>query len=123
MAERFLTKKEMEIMTILWECDIPVTASQIADLGEELSIYTVQQVLQRLLKTNFIEVAGISYSGKALARFYKASVTDLDYIRSILGNKKLLEFATALVNASENDEELAELERVIKERRKALRPE
>lgn len=121
MTERFLTKKEMEIMTILWGCDIPVTASQIADLGEELSIYTVQQVLQRLLKANFIEVAGISYSGKALARFYKASVTDIDYIRSILGNEKLLEFAATLVKEDENDEELAELERIIKQRRKELR--
>lgn len=108
-------------MTILWGCDIPVTASQIADLGEELSIYTVQQVLQRLLKANFIEVAGISYSGKALARFYKASVTDIDYIRSILGNEKLLEFAATLVKEDENDEELAELERIIKQRRKELR--
>ena len=121
MTERFLTKKEMEIMTILWGCDISVTASQIADLGEELSIYTVQQVLQRLLKANFIEVAGISYSGKALARFYKASVTDIDYIRSILGNEKLLEFAATLVKEDENDEELAELERIIKQRRKELR--
>lgn len=61
-----LTKKEILIMSILWDSESPLSASEIKELSnEDLSIYTVQQVLQRLLK-DFIKVAQIIQKTKHL---------------------------------------------------------
>ena len=63
MTLKLLTKKENEVMSILWQSDKPLTAHMITEIEQSLSIYTVQQVLQRLLKMNYVEIAEINYSG------------------------------------------------------------
>ena len=46
-----LTKRENLVMSILWNNNNSLSAAEIKELcEEEISIYTVQQVLQRLLK-------------------------------------------------------------------------
>ena len=48
-----LTKKEEQIMEILWESEKALSARDIQNQSNDLSIFTVQQVLQRLLKYKF----------------------------------------------------------------------
>ena len=56
-----LTKRENLVMSILWNNNNSLSAAEIKELcEEEISIYTVQQVLQRLLKKGYIKA--VSYT-------------------------------------------------------------
>ncbi len=58
-----LTKRDMDVMNILWDSDEPKTAALIVKAKPELTMNTVQAVLRKLLKNNLIEVADIFYNG------------------------------------------------------------
>ncbi len=52
-----LTKREDQVMRVLWNSDKPLSASAIKEqMKEDVSIYTIQQVLQKLLKQKYIKV-------------------------------------------------------------------
>ena len=63
-----LTKREQDIMNILWMADQPLTASQIAK--SELPINTVQTNLKKLMSKGLVEVDQVVYSGTVLCRSY-----------------------------------------------------
>ena len=45
-----LSKRENQIMIALWNSSVPLSASALKkNLDEDVSIYTIQQVLQKLL--------------------------------------------------------------------------
>ncbi len=74
-----LTKRDLDVMTILWGSEEPETASMIVRNNPNLTMNTVQAVLRKLLKDNFIKVADIVYSGTVLTRSYKPMVSQEDF--------------------------------------------
>lgn len=121
MTLKLLTKKENEVMSILWQSEIPLTAHQITETDDSLSIYTVQQVLQRLLKMNYIKIADINYSGTVFARFYTPAVSQTDYIQFLLGADSPYEIASSLIESTQDEQELDKLEQLIKKKRSSLK--
>ena len=121
MELKLLTKKENEVMSILWQSEKPMTAHQITETDDSLSIYTVQQVLQRLLKMEFIKIAEINYSGTVLARFYTPAVSQGSYIQFLLGADSVYQIASSLIESAQSDEELEKLELSIKKKRESLK--
>lgn len=77
-----LTNRELEILNTLWNSPKPLTASEIFKLNTDTTMNTIQAVLRKLLRNEFIEVADIVYSGTVLCRSYKASVSANDYALS-----------------------------------------
>ncbi len=69
-----LTKRDMDVLNILWESDEPKTATMISKSGDGLTMNTTQAVLRKLLKNNLIEIADIVYSGTVLTRSYKSVI-------------------------------------------------
>lgn len=69
-----LTKRQEDVMNILWDAKEPIIASEIVKTGTGLNINTVQAALRSLIKKNYIEVAEIVYSGTVLTRSYRAIV-------------------------------------------------
>ena len=69
-----LTKRQEDVMNILWDAKKPIIASEIVKTGTDLNINTVQAALRSLIKKNYIEVAEIVYSGTVLTRSYRAIV-------------------------------------------------
>ena len=69
-----LTKRQEDVMNILWDAKEPIIASEIVKTGTDLNINTVQAALRSLIKKNYIEVAQIVYSGTVLTRSYRAIV-------------------------------------------------
>ena len=65
-----LSRRELDIMNVLWAEGKPLKASDFPDKKSELSINTVQSVLKKLLQRGFIEVAEIVQSGTVLSRSY-----------------------------------------------------
>ena len=50
MKIKLLTKRQNEVMSVLWGSDLPLSANQICNENESLNMNTVQQVLKALLK-------------------------------------------------------------------------
>lgn len=128
--ESKLTRRELDVLNILWENTKPVTAKEIVGLNPSLSINTVQSVLKKLLKKGYIEVGDIVYSGTVLARGYTAVLDANEYMAEQLaqgiGNKRLSVegIMAALLEYDQNDEETIEkLEELLKQHRDRLRKE
>lgn len=127
-----LTKRELDIMNILWESSEPLMASDIVKKKSDLTLNTVQAVLRKLLKQNFIEVANISFSGTVLSRNYKAAiswddftiskfVSDYENVNHKIENTSVV---AALLNRETNQEtvrkNIDELEQMLEEYKKRI---
>ncbi|WP_276936590.1 BlaI/MecI/CopY family transcriptional regulator [Faecalibaculum rodentium] len=116
------TKKESQVMDILWSEGKPLTAREISDRISEMSVYSVQQVLSRLLEGNIIQVAGITHNRNAIARQYEPSMQEADYLASIANSRETCRrFAQNFVDAGASLEELNELEARIRTRIRELK--
>lgn len=111
LQSQSLTKRDLDIMTILWNSDVSMTASEIVAADVSLNINTVQAVLRKLLKTKYIEVADIVYSGTVLSRSYRPTVSQNDFALSTitaeyqkLGNQMTKASLLASLLDSESDE-------------------
>lgn len=74
-----LTKREIDIMTILWNSPKAMIASEIASAEPTLTVNTVQAVLRKLLKNKLITVDSIVYNNTVLCRSYKPLLSEQDF--------------------------------------------
>lgn len=119
-----LTRRQEDIMKILWESDKPLIASEIEKKQDDLNINTVQATLRALIKKNAIEVADIVYSGTVLSRSYRPIlnrdqvITEYDQVvRKVLKDKNLIAQYVDEVNDLAT---ITELEKLIKEKKEKL---
>lgn len=119
-----LTRRQEDIMKILWESDKPLIASEIVKRQDDLNINTVQATLRALIKKNAIEVADIVYSGTVLSRSYRPIlnrdqvITEYDQVVS-----KVLKDINLIAQYVDEVNDLAtitELEKLIKEKKEKL---
>lgn len=119
-----LTKRQEDVMNILWDAKEPIIASEIVKTGTNLNINTVQAALRSLIKKNYIEVAEIVYSGTVLTRSYRAIVK-----REEVPNETANEIRKALreedvfaryIDEFDDSVLLAKLETIIEAKRKEL---
>lgn len=119
-----LTKRQEDVMNILWDAKEPIIASEIVKTGTDLNINTVQAALRSLIKKNYIEVAEIVYSGTVLTRSYQAIVK-----REEVPNETANEIRKALreedvfaryIDEFDDSVLLAKLETIIEAKRKEL---
>lgn len=119
-----LTKRQEDVMNILWDAKEPIIASEIVKTGTDLNINTVQAALRSLIKKNYIEVAEIVYSGTVLTRSYRAIVK-----REEVPNETANEIRKALreedvfaryINEFDDPLLLEKLETIIEAKRKEL---
>jgi predicted transcriptional regulator len=129
-----VTKREMDILKILWNSEKPLTASEIARSdNRDISISTSQTGLRSLVKKGLVGVDGIVYSGTVLTRSYKALQTYDQYEVSKLvtsyqniRDKEIsaFSFVSALVESEKSREdairELDRLERFLQEKKQQL---
>lgn len=125
-----LTKRDVEILSILWNSNRSMTASEISESSPGLSVNTVQAVLRKLLKNKLIEIENIVYSGTVLARSYIPLITAQDYALAKLAMdyqkfEKQISKGAVLVtlldlenDPQKNSEEAQELEKILEEYKK-----
>lgn len=109
-------------MNILWSSDKPLSANQIAEVCDDMSVFSVQQVLQRLLKNEIIKVAEIGYSNTVLTRFYVSVLTQAEYVQFLLGdsNLNLYQITSFFIENNTDKNTLQDLKKQIVERQKKL---
>lgn len=119
-----LTKRQFEIMKVLWDSDKPLIASDIVKLNNDLNINTVQSCLRSLIANKCIEVADIVYSGTVLTRSYAPIITKEDYLSNactdILGSSKTNSLIASLIDSETNLDELKQLEKIIAQKKRTL---
>ena len=74
-----LTGRERDVLNILWNSEVGMIASEFAEAREDLTINTVQAVLKKLLKREFIKVQEIVYSGTVLSRKYCPTLSEAEF--------------------------------------------
>jgi len=120
MKIKLLTKRQNEVMSVLWNSESPLSANQICDKNESLNMNTVQQVLRTLLKMQFIKVEDIGYSNTVLTRLYSPILKQTDYLQFLLGNNSTFELTSSLIDRNKNLQELKQLQALIDKKCKEL---
>ena len=116
-----LTKRENEIMQILWDSEEAMSAAEIMNASNGISLNTIQQVLQKLLKMNYVHVSSIGQNKKALMRLYRPSVDEADYVSSYINKSTYAKLATNFIVQTNDDKILEELSKLIEKKRKKLK--
>lgn len=117
------SKREKEIMDILWNSDEALTASEIISHNQELKMPTVQAVLKKLLNNNIVEVADIVYSGNVLSRTYHPCISADEYANIQYENlsksmSPVSLFSSLLGSTNPSLQEIKEIEKIIAEYKK-----
>ena len=115
-----LTKRETQIMNVLWKSSKPMSAYDILMAAPELSRNTIQIVLKKLQATGFIEVAGVGYHKNALTRVFQPIISQSEYMEESLSDSAAYDLAKSFVQATKNVASLEELAQLIQERKEYL---
>lgn len=119
---RKLTKKQLEVMKVLWDKNKPMISSEIEKSDPSFNTNTVQTCLRELLKKGYIKVADIVYSGTVLTRSYLPTFTKTEYLmdacNDIIGNdNSSFSLCVSLIKEQTNADDLSELEKIIEKRK------
>ena len=114
------TKKENEIMDILWKNNNAMSANDIKEASNGLSINTIQQTLQKLLGIDYIKVDGIGQNKKAITRLYKPMISEAQYVNSFIGNDTRAKISVYFVKNTKDFETIQQLKKLILEKEKEL---
>lgn len=122
-----LTKRQEDVMNVLWASDKPMIASDILKTREDFNINTVQSTLRTLVKKKYIEIADIVYSGTVLSRSYRPILkreevtSDVDLgIKSVF---KKVDLFARYVDEIDDLTSILKLEKVLEDKRKDLERE
>lgn len=118
-----ITRKQLEIMQVLWASDRSLTASEISASNDDLNINTVQVCLRQLLNKEYVKISEIVYSGTVLCRSYQPVIAKQEYVaeffQDALGNG--MGAALNFINEQADTSMLDELEDAIKLKREKLK--
>ena len=124
-----LTKSEMEIMTVLWEADHPLSRTEILENSKEKSWKdsSIHILLNSMLEKGAVEVAGFEKMGSHYGRTYAPALSESQYaaqqIKSMSSYKKSQGqamrciFSALLDDSNVDDETLRDLEKMLRDRR------
>lgn len=118
----YLTKREIEIMDVLWCAGRPLSRGEILELSVEKSWKpsTIHILLNSMLEKGVIKEAGYTKIGKTVGRLYAPTMTCEEYHISTLTSTKSKPKIGSLLSALMKNEPvskdtLSELENIINE--------
>ena len=114
MSYTQLTKRESQVMDILWKHDKKMSANDIKLASDGLSIYTISQVLQYLLSIGYVE------NKKSIARLYSPCISESEYVSSFIKKETCEEIAVHYIQNSNDISEITKLEQLIEKKKKEL---
>ncbi len=122
-TKQSLTRKEVEIMEILWASDRPLTASDIKE-KHTVNPNTVEACLRTLLKKEVIKVADIVYSNTVLCRSYTPVLRRDEYwascYRQSAGNQNTTQLIARFIDETDDLDEISRLEDLLLKKKNEL---
>ena len=123
-----LTKSELEIMSVLWKADRPLSRAEILEFSEDKTWKdnSIHILLNGMLKKGAIVGDGFARSGKVWGRLYAPTVGIGEYYRENLFQPCGEESYPLLLAAMVDDENLSEetlckLEEILRKRRERMK--
>ncbi|WP_019893187.1 BlaI/MecI/CopY family transcriptional regulator [Allobaculum stercoricanis] len=114
-----LSKKELEIMEIIWNSKEPISSSDILENHPNLNRNTVLVSLKKLLNNGYLSINKVELKSKVLMRYYVPEISKYDYDRSNIGEDRVFNFVAKFVSNDITDSEIEELEKLIQEKKKS----
>ena len=124
-----LTKSELEILTVLWSSDRPLSRAEILDRSPKRSWKesSIHLLLNHLIEKRMIRVNGFAKSGSHYGRTYSPLLSEAEYLAAQIQQIEsfqadqagtVTQLFSALLDDSElTDETYQELERLLQEKR------
>ncbi len=125
--EPILTARESDVMEILWTSGRSLSAAEISKSMENLSLNTARAVVRKLMKRGLVEVGDIVYSQNVLCRTFRSAITKKEFVQqAVAGYLKTLDafdvsrlqFVLKILDEMFTDNELDEIEKFIKNKKK-----
>ena len=123
MESTGLTKREFQIMNVLWNSSEPLSAHDVSVAAPELSRNTIQIVLKKLQEIGFVEVAGFTYHKNALTRTFTPAISQTEYTEKSLSKTAAYQIARNFIQSSAHADELRDLKNLICQRSQELEAE
>lgn len=129
MKRRSLTKRERDVLEVLWSSPEPLLVSQFPKANPDLIISSVQVAIRNLVKKELVEVADIVHSGTVLSRRYRPLISREKYLEEALlqnidkvnDNAGIINIISALLDRDEHEREtISEIEAMLQERKRKL---
>lgn len=118
-----LTGKELEVMKILWKDTESLSAADIQKLIPEMSIYSVQQILRKLLKEGWIYIEKTAIQVKSLTRFFAPAISEAEYVGSFISSKTVFELTSRFIEETEDPKLIEKMEAIIETKKKEWKDE
>lgn len=118
-----LTKKEQEVMDVLWNSDTPMSPNDIVNASDNLLECTIRQVTQKLLKKGYIEISGFGYTKNSVTRMLAPTFTQAEYLAKLSNERCSLQFVSNYIDKSNDLDALDALEKKIQEKIKEVKGE
>jgi len=117
----YLTVRQEELMNFLWKVNEPLTANEMADGWNNVTLF---KTVQSLTTDGYLEVVGLEKTVKTYARKLAPSMSKDDYYASVLikrgiDSSSIANITAALIGAKDkqakekNAEVIAKLEEII----------
>ena len=113
MTKTHLTKRESDVMEIFWSHDEDLSARDIQQYLQEVTVNSIQPVLKRLQAKEYIHIAGFSQNTKTLMRVYRPTVSRVQHFISMIDKETSHEVSMAMVKKCKDKAFLEELRDVI----------
>lgn len=105
-----MTKRELEIMNLLWKSSSSMTASEIASSVTNMTSNTAQAILRKMLRNGLIVIEKIVYNHTVLCRSFSPAFTKEDYLlaklsynyNSLSKNTSKTSIVSAMLNSDFN---------------------
>lgn len=75
MTDSHLTKKEYQIMKVLWNSDRPLLVSEIAKEVESVATHSLHPLIKKLIDKGYIKTVGYMMVSKAQSRLYTPAIS------------------------------------------------
>lgn len=118
-----LSNKERDVMLVFWNSADSLAASDIPKINDALNINTVRAAIKNLLKKSCIEADEIVQRGTVLTHTYRPTFSFEDYLGTQLSHMHFnsLNLISTLIRREKNDENLDELEEIIRQHRNSMK--
>ena len=114
------------VISMLSTTSLTAMAQDVSKTAQVQNINTIQACLRALLKSEYIKIADIVYSGTVLTRSYTPCVSKEEYFsesfKDIVGSSPFSLFAS-LIDSETDAEELEQLEQLIAKKKEELKKE
>lgn len=122
-----LTKSELELMSVLWKAERPLSRADILNLSENKTWKdnSIHILLNGMLKKGAIREDGFARSGKVWGRLYAPTIGIGEYYRENLFRQSSEEEYPLLLSAMVDDDSLSKetldkLEEILRKRREKM---